>query len=78
MVKVVKSERITENGVDYILETYSNGSTVKVEFQEVECTGEPPVEEIAPTPEPSVEDIITQTLLTAEYTACLLEINGGV
>lgn len=73
MMKLIKTEEITENGVDYILDTYQSDKTGKIST--VKTQKSEPVEiEPMPVDEPiDTEILLCETLSVAEYNSCLLE-----
>lgn len=71
-MKVKDKKEIVENGVVYIVETYSNGVEVKY------IKGNDAVNNmVEPEPHPlsEQEQIAIDTALNVEYIACLLESN---
>lgn len=73
MMKLIKTEEITENGVDYILETYQSDKTGQIST--VKTQKSEPVEiEPMPVDKPiDTEILLCETLSVAEYNSCLLE-----
>lgn len=66
-VYIVTTEEIEENGIVYVVETYSNGAIVKY----IKPIGEPQPEILHLN---DTEEAILETALNVEYLVCLAEL----
>ena len=67
MIVITDVSEIEENGIVYVVETYSNGAIVKY----AKPTGEPKTETQHLT---DIEEAILETALNTEYLVCLAEL----
>lgn len=75
MLEIMKKEESLQDGIPYIIETFSNGTKAKyIKPMKNEITEPDP---IPPPPLTEQEQIAIDTALNVEYIACLMEANLG-
>jgi len=70
MAIIISTETITENGLDYIVNTYSNGSVVK------QIKSDPA--EVETDVNPTDSELIAATYLETQHQTALLELQSGL